>query len=358
MQLNFVAPINTLSYGVCGTNFAVELSKKCELSLFPVNEFNIECPSNHIDSIRESVIRAAKYNPKAPSVRLWHQHNLALHAGTPRIGFPIFELDDFTDVEKHHIEAMDAIFVCSNWAASIIKNRTSQENVYVVPLGVDSTLFTPQPLPNGPTSFLITGKWEVRKAHEVVASVLDKFADRDIKVILACENPFCSQDENNSWLSLFRKLGDKVISAPRYPTQEEYSKLYSIADCILSPSRAEGWNLPVLEAMSCGRHVITTNYSAHTEFCNNTNSMLIDINELTTAHDGKFFKSGVGKWARIGKSQTTQMEEYINDIINKKESGNLKINQAGINTALKYSWSNVSSIFLESVLHVQSTTVS
>lgn len=358
MQLNFVAPINTLSYGVCGVNFSVELAKKCELSLFPVNEFNIECPTRHIDSIRGSIIRSAHYNPKAPSVRLWHQHSLGLHAGTPRIGFPIFELTDFTDVEKHQIESVDALFVCSKWAESIIRSQTNQKNVYVVPLGVDNEIFTPQEIVDGPTSFLITGKWEVRKSHDIIAAILSRFADRNIKVILACINPFCSQEENESWINLFKPLGDKVVLAPRYQTQEEYSKLYSMVDCILSPSRAEGWNLPVLEAMACGKRVITTNYSAHTEFCTPDNAMLVDIDELSTAHDGKFFKSGIGKWARIGPKQNAQITDYINSVITDKESGNLKLNKDGINTALKYSWSNVSSIFLESVLHVQSTTVS
>ena len=52
-----------------------------------------------------------------------------------------------------------------------------------------------------------------------------------------------------------------------------------MADCGLFPARAEGWNLELLEMMACGKQVIATNYSAHTEFCTKENSILIESDE-------------------------------------------------------------------------------
>lgn len=349
MDLNLIAPINSLSYGVCGTNFAVQLAKQCNLSLFPVNEFNLECPERHIESIRASIINCQFYNPKAPSVRIWHQHNLASHVGSPRIGFPIFELDDFTATEKHHIESVDAIFVTSSWAADIVKTRTNQKNVYVTPLGVDRDIFKPSTSPELPT-FLVTGKWEIRKSHDIIARVLSRFKDKDIRVIVACSNPFYSEEENRQWMDLFSELGDKVMFlGKRLSSQEEYARIYSMVDCLVSPSRAEGWNLPILEAMSCGKHVITTNYSAHTEFCTDENSMLINIDDYIVANDGKFFKNGIGKWARIGPSQEEKMAEYVDYVISQKLSGKLEVNNAGIKTAESLTWNNCSTTLLRNV---------
>ena len=51
-------------------------------------------------------------------------------------------------------------------------------------------------------------------------------------------------------------------------------------DCGVFPARAEGWNLELLEMMSCNKPVIATNYSAHTEFCDDKNCMLIDIEDM------------------------------------------------------------------------------
>ena len=74
------------------------------------------------------------------------------------------------------------------------------------------------------------------------------------------------------------------------------------------PVRAEGWNLELLELLSCGKHVITTDYSGHTEFINNSNSRIIEIDKLETAQDGVWFH-GTGEWAELGSRQKDQLIE-------------------------------------------------
>ena len=44
--------------------------------------------------------------------------------------------------------------------------------------------------------------------------------------------------------------------------------LFAVADCYVSPYRAEGFNLPVLEAIACGTPVIVTGGGATDDFCN------------------------------------------------------------------------------------------
>jgi glycosyltransferase involved in cell wall biosynthesis len=68
------------------------------------------------------------------------------------------------------------------------------------------------------------------------------------------------------------------------------------ADCGVFPARAEGWNLEALEMMACGKPVITSNYSGHTEFAN---QFAVDVDGLQKAHDGKWF-FGQGNWAMLG----------------------------------------------------------
>jgi glycosyltransferase involved in cell wall biosynthesis len=52
-------------------------------------------------------------------------------------------------------------------------------------------------------------------------------------------------------------------------------QLYGIADAYVSPYRAEGFNLPVLEAAACGTPVIVTQGGATDDFCNADVAMLI-----------------------------------------------------------------------------------
>ena len=62
---------------------------------------------------------------------------------------------------------------------------------------------------------------------------------------------------------------------PRVATQHHVAALLADCDCGVFPSRAEGWNLGLLECMSVGLNVIATNYSAHTEFVEPANCRLV-----------------------------------------------------------------------------------
>jgi glycosyltransferase involved in cell wall biosynthesis len=120
-------------------------------------------------------------------------------------------------------------------------------------------------------------------------------------------------------------------------------------DCGIFPSRAEGWNLELLEMMSCGKHVIATDYSAHTEFCTQENSLLVTIEEKETAYDGKWFTGNCGEWAKLGDNQVEQMVVHMRDIHKRKQSDSLGINKGGVATAKKFSWSNSAAKAIEAI---------
>lgn len=65
---------------------------------------------------------------------------------------------------------------------------------------------------------------------------------------------------------LITKLGvhDKVIYRESF-YETEVAKYYSAADVMVFPSLAEGFGLPIIEAMACGCPVITSNYGAMQE---------------------------------------------------------------------------------------------
>ena len=109
-------------------------------------------------------------------------------------------------------------------------------------------------------------------------------------------------------------------------------------DCGIFPSRAEGWNLELLEMMSCGKSVITTNYSAHTEFCDNENSYLVNIENEEDAEDGVFFRRNVGEWASIGQKQIQQFADHMRHVYELKQNNRLQGNSHGITTAKKFNW--------------------
>jgi len=345
-MINLIAPINTLGYGYAGLNFTKQLYKHNQrVTLYPI--------ANKVEPVDETgVVHAALnnqlyHNPEYPCVKIWHQHDLMQRIGRGKyFGFPIFELNNFSTHEKVSLHHCDEIIVCSKWAKEIIIQETkfNDEQVHVVPLGVDSDIFKPVPINiRSTTVFFNCGKWEKRKGHDILLQAFnDTFTEHDdVELWIMAENPFLGK-RNDDWNNLYKNspLGHKIRIIPRQKTHQDVYNIMKLADCGVFPSKAEGWNLEVLEMMTIGKPVITTAYSAHTEFCNNENSMLIEIDNLETAFDGIFFRGDVGFWAEIADNQIEQLKNYMLDVHKKKQSGELQINHKGIETGKKFSWEN------------------
>ena len=98
--------------------------------------------------------------------------------------------------------------------------------------------------------------------------------------------------------------------------------------------------MEALELLACGRHLIITNATAHTEFCNSNNSLLIEMESgYEPAKDIKFF-NGSFQWRKFGENEIDQTIEHMRNIHKLRKEGKLSLNNAGIQTGKKYSWKN------------------
>jgi glycosyltransferase involved in cell wall biosynthesis len=338
MRINLQAPINQLGYGVAGLNILKALQAQgVEVSLLPIGQPQVTNQAD-ADAVRKGMQTAQMFDPQAPCVKIWHQNQMAERIGSGKfIGFPIFELDTFNDLEKHHLNSCDEWMVCSNWAKDIIQSSVSFKPTHVIPLGVDAELFPPAPARQGDkTIFFNCGKWEVRKGHDILIQAFNRVAKEydNVELWMMCSNPFNSKEENDKWHELYNH--EKVKLIPRTQTQQEVYNIMSQVDCGVFPSRGEGWNLELLEMMAAGKHVITTNYSAHTEFCTQENATLIPITDVEPAFDGKWF-FGQGNWGKIDDEEVNLLTQEMNLFA---ETYKGQQNTAGVETARKFSWQN------------------
>ena len=127
-------------------------------------------------------------------------------------------------------------------------------------------------------------KWEFRKAPEIlVQAYLEEFTSQDNVLLLILtydttvlrvavphmeyEYSFkqAEKDRPKMWFSLDKFSDSEILS------------LYKSADCFVLPSRGEGWGRPYVEAMSMALPVIATNWSGQTEFMNEQNSYLLEL---------------------------------------------------------------------------------
>lgn len=346
MRINLQAPINQLGYGVAGLNILKALQKKAEVSLFVIGQPQVTNQAD-ADAVRKGIQTSQDFDHYAPCIKIWHQNQMAERIGSGKfIGFPIFELDLFNNQEKHHLHSCEHLFVCSEWAKQVCLNNLhfGEHRVHVVPLGVDAELFPPAPVRQGDkTIFFNCGKWEVRKGHDILMKAFETVLGHgeDAELWMMCSNPFNSPEEDARWHQLYNHPKVKLI--PRAETQAEVYNIMSQVDCGVFPSRGEGWNLELLEMMSAGKHVIATNYAAHTEFCTKENSGLVEVSDIEPAFDGKWF-FGQGNWAKMGDHERSDLYmKMMKYILDKKGT----LNEAGIETAKKFSWENTANRIIE-----------
>lgn len=347
-ELNILAPINRLSYGVVSRNIIYQLDKaNVRVNLFPIfSERDIDASAGEHEKLKKMLEQAKYYNPMSPSIRIWHQFALTPQVGCGlHMGFPIFELDTFNDIEKHQMHCMDHLFVPSHWAKQVVIDNLGAyytNKCTVVPLGVDTDVFCPDGKQNvGPFRFFTVGKWEYRKGHDIMLECFDRAFEPsdDVALYIMATNPFV---DNTRWTQMYAnmKLRDKVRLVQPVSTHADVAQLMNFCDVGLFLSRAEGWNLPLLEAMACGKHVICTNNTAHTEFVDTTNADSIILNNLEKANDGtQFFPAdGVGNWYSYTEHDKEKIIEKMRAAYKQKEAIRDIGNTAGMITARKFSW--------------------
>ncbi len=340
-EINWQGPINRLGYGVASSNLLNALAKKTRLNLFPIGPLEVTNPKLQ-EVVTQSIQNTKDCDFEAPTLKLWHQNQLLERIGNGRYyGFPIFELDNFTEQELQSLRCPHELIVCSKWAKDVLERFTDQP-IHVVPLGVDREIFFPGSEKRGRTyKFFTIGKWEVRKGHDFIIECFNKaFEDRDdVELHMATFNPFFQgsmEYKAHEWANLAKssKLGDKITLHGPMATHSDVAYFIRQMDCGLFPSRAEGWNLELLESMASDKPVIATNYSAHTEYCTHDNSFLLDIEITTEAVDGVWFH-GQGEWAFLGQRHKTQMIDYMRHCYKERPD-----NRPGLRTAIDYSWEN------------------
>jgi glycosyltransferase involved in cell wall biosynthesis len=351
MQIKVKAAVNQVSYGIAGLNIVKALVKQGnDVSYWPIGP--IQCYNKEDADIIQGCYNKQVFFPhSAPSLKCWHEFDLSEGpVGGLRVNYSFFELDDFTDRQKHHIESSDIFLVASNWAKQITLQNTNltEKRVYVCPLGIDQQTFYPRDLDekfnfrDNPDNFvfLTIGKAERRKNHHLLVEIFNKaFTQEDkVELWLMIDNPFLNEEEMKEWMNLYLSstLGNKIKFIPRVQQTNAVAEVIRASDCYLGISSAEGFDLPLLEALSCGKSAIVSNYSAHTEFCNSENSKLVEIDGLEPAYDEKFFRNAKGSWAKFGESQIDQSVQHMRDAYKK---GKL-INRAGIQTGMKFTWDN------------------
>ena len=157
--------------------------------------------------------------------------------------------------------------------------------VKVIPLGIDPAEFTPDAVPASwlrdmvgrRYCFFYNGGITLRKGIDILVNAyLNEFRPEE-PVCLVIKGSNAYKKELASKVEALARRTD--VASIIYLTQDiapdELPGLYAACDCYVQPYRAEGYGLPIAEAMACGRPVIVTGAGACRDFADEDTAYLI-----------------------------------------------------------------------------------
>lgn len=155
---------------------------------------------------------------------------------------------------RRSVRRAAVVFTVSAWSKERIVERYGlpEESVIVTPDGVDPAFGPEGPRGGGPPYLLFVGAIQPRKDPRTAIRALAEL-DTDLHLVLAGPDKLGGDEVRR----LVRELGlTERVRFRGYVEKSELGALYRGAECLVFPSRYEGFGLPVLEAMACGTPVV------------------------------------------------------------------------------------------------------
>ncbi|MCL4426149.1 MAG: glycosyltransferase [Firmicutes bacterium] len=271
-----------------------------------------------------------------------------LHIGVPddfrrepdcfSIGLTMLETDRICAHWVKICNQMDEIWVPSTFnQQTFVSSGVEADRLKVMPLGVDPQRFHPEapPLPLSQKrgfAFLANFEWSLRKGYDLLIRAFVSEFSREEEVCLILKTyrndpgfdprGEAIQKEVDQLVERTRKTGSPpIIIIGEILSMDSMPSLYTAADCYILPTRGEGWNLPVMEAMAAGLPVITTGWSAPMDFLSEANSYLIPIQGLEPLPPIERWKDRIyagSCWARPSLKETRRWMRHV--FVNRQEA--------------------------------------
>ena len=243
---------NQTGYGIHASNFTRELNK-----LIPV-DINGEDGDVHISLL--DVVTASQTDIRYPY---------------PSILYTVWESTEYPAAFLNKFKLYDYLWVPSEWQkACSIAQGIPEEQIFVVPEGVDPTLFHPFSEVKSPTfNFLHTGQWQPRKATtEICKAFISAFPnEEDVRFYLGADTNFPSDTykDTRERMIAYEVNDPRIVPIPfsAHMLPEQLIATFKNAiHCYVSCSRSEGWGLTTPHAMACGIPTIVESFGGATEY--------------------------------------------------------------------------------------------
>jgi len=182
----------------------------------------------------------------------------------------------------------DRLWVHSRWIAEqAVRGGVEPSRVTVVPIGIDPALFRPdgpqhEPAARAGFRFLFVGATTRRKGVDILLRAYQQAftAVDDVSLVIkdrATDVFYGSVRHRDEILARAASPGAARIEFVEADlSAEELARLYRSCDVAVFPYRAEGFAIPILEAMACGTPPIVPRFGACLDYCADDRAFFVE----------------------------------------------------------------------------------
>lgn len=262
-----------------------------------------------------------------------------------RIIYTVWESTRLPDDWRAPLASSDQVWTPSRWGAAMMaSNGIDPSRIRVVPEGVDPAIFHPNVTPTSIIAgrrafkFLHVGRFEDRKGTKQLIRAFDQeFGPRDdVLLVLACDNPHEDGfDMGTELRALELRRPERLLFIPPVARHDVLASLYTACDAFVAPSRAEGWGLPIGEAMACGLPVITTAHSAPLDYIGDEAYRIgCRLTPISTA----FFDSEDGDYGLWAEPDMGHLRRLMREVFENQAAAQKRGAAAGRRMRTTFTW--------------------